>query len=391
MKTATTRNSLLATLALAGLLAYVLACASFSPDDSKVATPAFDPQTGDLGAAVYDRKSGRVEQVFSFSAVNSRPDSDYDAAITRVQWVDNHRLLVSWIDPDKDEILNLAVLPHGAAGAVRQWQITDLKDLDDRMVNPLALSGNRLFVVVDSNLVARFDLQTGRIQHHQCPREGILLYPAESDERVFYCTAVEGQRDQTEFGYLDAATFKLTTLFRTDATNANLDGPLAFSPDGRRLVTAQAGEKARLSLLQGGKAPQTILLPAEDGEELEVGGICFAPRQDTVHVSYLSKRAGQTNVSLGVFTVPLDNKPIVRTPIVPALGKVDGKAARYFQPASSHDGKMLALTTTYFFGEKEAMHLYAKECALFLVDLTKKPHQVKRVPLAVPKADKQSK
>ena len=392
MNPTTNRNPLLASLALAGLMAYVLACSSFSPDDSKIACPAFDPQTGDFGAAVYDRKSGRLEQVFSFGSMSGKPESKYKGCWTRMQWIDKNRLLVGWTGGDEDKALHVAVVPHGAAGPVRIWQIDDLSDPWPRLLTPFALAGNRLFVVVNkSNLVARLDLQTGRIEHHLCAGDKIALYPAGRSEQIFYAAVYEasgaGQSDKLEFGTLDAGTFKQSLLLRTD--NQDLNEQLAFSPDGRRIATIiKRGEKKVLSILQAGKEARTIPLPGGDEADFEDGGLCFSPTQDVVFVSYQNVKSGETKASLGVLTVPLDGKPIERTVLVPAIGGTNSNNAPFFQATPSHDGMTLAVATSYFFGDPEKTQGSAKDCALFLIDVTTRPHKITRVPLALPKKDK---
>ena len=52
----------LAGIGVASLLVYVLACSTaFSPDDRQVLYPSFDPQSGALSIALYDRNTGRSE------------------------------------------------------------------------------------------------------------------------------------------------------------------------------------------------------------------------------------------------------------------------------------------------------------------------------------------
>jgi len=61
------RNAALASVGLLALSIYVMACnssPSFSPDDTKVLYPAFDPVTGVIGMSVYDREAGSSEMLF---------------------------------------------------------------------------------------------------------------------------------------------------------------------------------------------------------------------------------------------------------------------------------------------------------------------------------------
>ena len=57
MKNPKTRNTALALVGLLALSIYILACTSFSPDDTKVLYPAFDAPSGAIGMAVYDREA----------------------------------------------------------------------------------------------------------------------------------------------------------------------------------------------------------------------------------------------------------------------------------------------------------------------------------------------
>lgn len=80
MKTGT-RNTALALVGLAALTIYILACTSFSPDDTKVLYPALDPVSGNVGMAVYDRETHRSDLAF----VPIIPDKQ---AAVRAQWLE---------------------------------------------------------------------------------------------------------------------------------------------------------------------------------------------------------------------------------------------------------------------------------------------------------------
>ena len=71
MKNNTSRNALLAMIALGALTLYILACTSFSPDDTKVLYPAFD-DSGAIGMAVYDREARRSEMLLCPSPTPKR-------------------------------------------------------------------------------------------------------------------------------------------------------------------------------------------------------------------------------------------------------------------------------------------------------------------------------
>ena len=71
------RNAALALVGLLALTIYILACTSFSPDDTKVLYPSFDQATGAIGMAVYDREARTSETLFVPVA--------YDGSITNAE------------------------------------------------------------------------------------------------------------------------------------------------------------------------------------------------------------------------------------------------------------------------------------------------------------------
>ena len=155
---------------------------------------------------------------------------------------------------------------------------------------------------------------------------------------------------------------------------------MAFGAEGRQvaLVTEKAG-KCLLRIARAGQAEQTIPVSVGD-EKLALGGLCFSAKGDRVFAS-LGRQSG-TNVSFGLVEIPLDGRPAQRTDLFPGPNKADLDSVLYLQPALSHDGKTMAMASTYLFGEPGATG--ASGCALFLVDLSRTPHKVSQVPVALP-------
>src|ERR1035437_4730123 len=138
MKRNAVRNSALGLLGLASLLIYVLACASFSPDDSKVLYPTIDPKTGATGVAVYDRTSGKSELLFVPLGLTTA-DAEVKPMIHRAQWLpDGRSIVVAWPDLNSsgganDDGLNFAVLPFNSRGPTRLFSLPGLKDGASRL------------------------------------------------------------------------------------------------------------------------------------------------------------------------------------------------------------------------------------------------------------------
>lgn len=377
------RYAPLAVLALASLAVYLLACASFSPDDSKLAFPAFDPRTGDLGVGVYDRQTRRLEHVFSFSIITRPHEPRYEARMLRPQWVDNQRLIVSWPPGgNSDDGLNVVTLPIGGKGVMRQWTIEDVHQGSEKLSTPLALAGEHLLVPVRSNLICRLDLDTGRAQSKVVRGDELRLYPAGSSDFVFYVAANASQSNHSDFGKLDASTFAQTKLFEVDGGELDMDAPIAFGRDGRQVAFLRKEQGAfSLRLLAVGQPPRTIPL-ATQKKETFLGSLALSPKGDVAYVSFAERMKTETNCSLGFMEIPLDGRPAQRTALFTRQGKTDEDMVRYLQLGLSHDGRLLAVSSTYLSVDDDEPSRQANECGLFLADLTQKPPRITKVPLS---------
>src|ERR1039458_10130907 len=95
MKKQKTRNITLALVGLLALSIYILACTSFSPDDTKILYPAFDAPSGAIGLAVYDREARSSEMLFLPVGYESGESNIVTAAsILRAEWLANGRDIV---------------------------------------------------------------------------------------------------------------------------------------------------------------------------------------------------------------------------------------------------------------------------------------------------------
>ncbi len=386
MRTRFNRNSLLGAVAVGGLAAYVLACASFSPDDSKVAFPAFDPQTGGLGVGVLDRKTGKTEQVFTLTAIDSPANPDYEARLLQPGWLDNKRLVVVWPEDTSGssaEVLLATVVPLGGAGPLRQWRISGVEDSDEKYLGAVATAGSKLLVAMGSNLVGRLDLDDGGFEARLVRGDEVSLYPAGSPNHVFYVAKTE-EEGGFELGRLDAKTFAQTAVMskvQMDPADATIP---AFSRDGKTvLVITDKDDASALRLLRAGQAPRDVAV-ATDLDNLKLQNVCLSPQADVAYASFSARQKGQTNHCLGVLDIPLDGRPASSTILLPRFNGKKTEEARYFNIVLSGDGKTLAVCTTYLCADLEAAGLRPEDCALYLVDLTRKPHAITKARLPGP-------
>lgn len=388
MMTRFNRNSILGAVAVGGLAAYVLACASFSPDDSKVAFPAFDAETGGLGVGVLDRKSGKTEQVFTLMAINNPTDPDYEARLLQPGWLDNKRLVVVWPEDTSGssaEVLLATVVPLGGAGPLRQWRISGVEDADEKYLGAVATAGSKLLVAMGSNLVGRLDLDNGGFEARLLRGDEVSLYPAGSQNHVFYLSRAE-EDGGFEMGRLDAKTFAQTVVMsKVEMDPADATIP-AFSRDGKTMIaiTEKQGATA-LKLFRAGQPPREVPVTT-DLTDLKLLNVCLSPQADVAYASFCAAQKGQTNHCLGLLETPLDGRPAASTIILPRFNGKKTEEARYFNIVPSGDGKTIAVSTTYLCADLDAVGLRPEDCALYLVDLTRKPHPITKARLPGPMA-----
>src|SRR5512138_2115951 len=207
MKNDSVRNNGLALVGLAALTVYILACTSFSPDDKKVLYPAFDPQSGSPGIALYDRDSSRSRMLFvpSFSAPGQT--NEPATPVVRAQWLGNgRRILVSWAINDDDEHLNLAVMPLNGESAVRLFTVA-AKESPSMLMLPVAVSGENAFLRGEKSLT-KLNLSTGAVVSHPVSEgeDELYIYPGLDGESLFYIVQ-EKEPKRHVFGRLDPKTF----------------------------------------------------------------------------------------------------------------------------------------------------------------------------------------
>jgi hypothetical protein len=383
METRKRRNAILALVGLAALSIYVLACTSFSPDDTKVLYPAFDGPSGRLCVAAYDRESARSETLFLPMDLlggggTNGPDT-LKAPLLRPQWfADGRRVLVAW---ESGGDLALAVVPWAPRGAFRMFfnfPATEGKH-EESFMAPMPLVGDHAFIQESGKSVLRLDLMSGALVRHEYAGEKchLSLWPAPGGRAVFYIDDQEGQT----FGRLDPQTFNRTPIMTF--TNDLKEGSFfSYSPDGQRIAFLEkANSASRLVVLEKGK-PVFSRPMGTEGKELAFGNALFSRKGDALLAGYWLKEEGRTNASFGLMEIPFSSAPIRQTPLVARVNSPDGLSALYFQIGVSHDGKTAAASSAYLACLDGK--LGPGDCALFLIDLSDPKRRVTKVPIPLP-------
>ena len=382
MKIHRVRNTALGLTGLVPLILAILACTSFSPDDTKVLYPAFSGANGAVGFASYDRKSKRSELVFVSANLEGAETNDSGPNPLRAQWLgDVHRILATWTVGRQEDLLNLAVFPFDAHGAVQLFSLPG-KELSKSVMLPAPIVGDRAFLIDTPNQVARLDLRDGTVVHHPLGEEGSdwLLYPAADGQSVFYLEDRKSQGDYC-FGRLDPQSFALTTLLTF--TN-RLESGFSFTYDGpgNRLVFVEKAEAGpRLVVLERGKPEWTRPLSTPGGH-LELGNLVISRGGDLLLASFRRTKEGSSVSAFGLIEIPLREGSARETVLIPACKVADESAAAYFQFGVSHDGKTAAVASTYL--ACVSQEFKGEDCALFLVDLSGPNRKVTKVPIALP-------
>ena len=387
MKTQTARNT---GLALAGLLAltiYILACASFSPDDTKVVYPAFSGTNGAVGVAVYDRESGRSEMVFVPLAVEDDECQVATPALLRPQWLaDGRRILVAWSGEGKGQYLNLAIIPVVARGPVELFSLGKMEGGPVALTMPLPVAGDRVFIMQNQQQINRLDLKTGARTAHRLgdDKSEFSIYPAPADKGVFYVEERKEPEERFVFGRLDPDSFALTSLLTF--TNKPEDNSFfTYDPLGQRVTFVEKGPSGgpQVVVLERGKPALTRPLEIK-GANLKFGNALFIPNGGALLASCQKTAADQARSSFGLLEIPLPDGPLRETTLIPALdAKEEDSAALYFQVGLSHDGRTAAASSTYL-ACMDTGTFKPEDCALFFVDLSDPKRKVTRVPISLP-------
>lgn len=378
MKTNPSLPSILAGVGVGSLLIYVLACAtSFSPDDRRVLYPSFDPQSGAMAVAVYDRKTGRSETVFT--AAETTAATNQHSALIRAGWLpDGKHILIASAAGDTG--LDVLVLPRGVNGPVRRLAIAEKDQTEAALIYPFAIQGDWLFLNSDERNPVRVNLATGATDGGSKTTNAIVVLPSPQGQPLVAFRDLKNNAT-TEFGTFDPQTMEFKPSGNAGSNVCDLAVP-AFTPgDGRLVFVSKTGEQLRLEILKDGRIEFTRPL-ARSGAKLELGPFLELARDGkTVLTAYCATSAATTNSEYGLLEIPLNDAPPRFTPLFHAERDKDA-GFLYAQPSLSHDGRTWAIGTACLYLANKS--LQPQDCALFLVDLSKAKRPVTKIPIPVP-------
>jgi hypothetical protein len=388
MKKQVTRNAALAFVGLLALSIYILACTSFSPDDTKVLYPAFDARSGAIGMAVYDRQARTSEMLFLPLTYQSG-DSNIVASpsILRAGWLANGReIVVAYSAPDKNssdqDSVSVALVPWGVRKPIKIFHLLDIKDPGELFVVPLCLAGERVFLRTSSNGVARLDLSSGTLTAHEFEnaKGAFSLYPAPDGTGVFYVAQGNLPDPKTIFGRLNPNDFSRTPLMViTNQIGAPTE--VAYDKSGRVLALLSEGsETNNLLVLRDGRPAFARSLDAH-GQKRCFGNAILAANGKALWATFQQTK-GTNAMAYGLMEIPFDDAPPRELTLISDAPMQDESCVYYFQAAISHDGKTAAIASTYLAcAEKQ---IKPADCALFLVDLSDPKWPVTKVPIPMP-------
>lgn len=371
-----TRDAALTVIGFGAVLLYILACASFSPDDSKVLFPSNDPKTGGTVLAVYDRGAHTTRAVLAFPPTSGDNNDGY---MIRPAWTpDGSHVVALWGDTDKE--LRITVLPISGKGPTRMLVVKDVKgDMPSVMLVAPPIVGSQLFMGEDGQ-IRRVDLQSGVELVEKI--EGELLLVGQPD-RIYYGRELseEGKETRTEVGLVDANTLALTPLFETTETAG--DTPFfAVSRDGARVAIAGGkDDEQKILVFERNQLRNTIPIGGK-ADEMRLGFFQWSRDGSTLYGVFRTKVA-DSEYQLGVLEIPASGGVARRIPLFRVTGKEDSDMST-LQVDVSHDGKTIAAASTYLqtsSGAKAQRRLKPEDVALYFIDLSRSDRKVTKVPI----------
>lgn len=380
------RNAVLALLGLVLLGVYILACTSFSPDDTKVLYPSFDATSGAIGMAVYDREARASEMVFVPVAYDgAETNARVAPSILRAQWLANGQdIVIAYVLPstsDKDDT-TVAVVPWGARRPTRTFRVPDLDSPAESFIVPLCLAGERVFLRASSKGVVRLDLRTGALDYHEFgdAKGEISLYPAPDGATVFYFEPEGSAEGRTVFGRMRPGDFsRAPSMVISNRPNAEM--AVAYDPAGKIVaLLGYAQGNAQLNVWRDGEPPLSRTVDTH-GEKRMFGNAILAASGKAVRATF-QQANGTNSMSYGLMEIPFGDAPAREVILIKDAPVQEEMCAYYFQVAVSHDDKTAAIASTYLALVEDPIK--PADCALFLVDLGDPSWKVTKVPLSIP-------
>jgi hypothetical protein len=393
MRKSVVLNMTLSLVGLGSLLVYVLACTSFSPDDSKVLYLTMDAKSGMTAVAVYDRKAAKSEVLFEPFALNTNLEAE--PALLRPQWLEGgHDFLATWlvVGDNSQQPVNVAVLPFDRRGPARTFTLPNAgKDGPTWFYFwPVPVVGKNFFWNGEFNTMTRLDLETGEMRRWT-NQDVLVLLSSPDNDRLFYLGGVDlsggsGSKGLNEVGLFNPDTFARTPLFQIKDTNVSAVS-LALSRDAKKLAY-QADNEAPpvVHLLETGKPARTLSL-ASLGEKTEVMLRHFSPKGDILYGAFRDS-TDANHTDYGFVEIPLNGSAIRKTTLIKDSAGGNKDMFLSFQIDISHDGKTLAVES--FWLATGDHPIKAEDCALFLADLNDPQRKVTKVPIPLPPKDRPS-
>jgi hypothetical protein len=357
-----------------------LACTAFSPDDRKVLYPAFDPQSGAVAVAVYDRKTERSEHLFTVLEPRLAGDP-IRRPLSRAVWLpDGRRVLVVQAGADDEKKFSLHVIPLGVKEPVRKIGDIEVEEAAAALQFPPVIAGSKILLTGSPRMLIAVDYNTGEAR---CDTN-LTVYPwpgGQGDRAAALALNDPDRPRQMSFGTLDPRTLAFTPELTT--TNEMADGvfPL-WDVRGKRIILVVGDETGRR--IEAVRDDQvTFTRPLARGDAgLRVGPwLDLGPRGDRVYAAYRSTAAEDEEAEYGVVEIPLNAEPLRWTPLFRAK-RGDSEELIYAQASLSHDGRTWAMATAYLYLQNPA--LKAEDCALFLVEVGRAKPKVTKVPIPPP-------
>lgn len=375
------RDRLLGGIGLVCAAIYVLACASFSPDDSQVLFVSYDTSTQAPMVSLYDRKADSVENLFSVGRVQGS-----ECPILTTQWTpDGRHVLAVWADQEKS--LRVLALPRKGREPARMFVMPTAEDsaMDALVLGP-AVVGPYVFFYGTGG-VSRLNLETGQVVTNA--QAALLLKACGRRLACFHGPKFElGMMDPESFAVTSVLALPEAELGRLHEGTVMADvgdakgSFFCVSRDGERLAflkEAEQGSNLTLTLYRGGKPEGSVAVTVTGGEWRIANSPEWSPDGKTLYAPAW-RDVEPKGEEFGILEIPVAGGEAGSIPVFTAPGSPQ-KAA--YQLALSHDGKTIAFSTLYL-SEKQWKDGAADSCALFLVDLSSKPRKVKRVPIPLP-------
>jgi hypothetical protein len=379
MKTTPSLQSLLSGIAVGSLLIYVLACAtSFSPDDRQVIYPSFDPQSGASSVTLYDRDTGRTETLLVSSL--SKGATNQESLLLRAEWMpDGKHILVGQLVAD--DTLLLTVLPRGVAEPVRNYTLTDMKDVGASLQFPFAIAGHQLFLNLDKADPTRVDLMTGAIIAGQSNLNAVLVLPMPGGKQLIGLLPNPTNENIVSVGTYDPETRHFQHIRTLPEVAGDCPLPYFNPASGQTLRLIKTNSQIRLQVFQEDKLTleRPLELPGGHVQASQLPDV--SPNGRTAYLAACVVTETKTNSTYGLLEVPLTDAPLRFTPLFQANVSDDGDLL-LAQPALAHDGRTWAICSSYIYQQNASLR--PEDCALFLVDVSKAKRPVTKVPVPVP-------